>query len=398
MPTPPAPAPAPAPRESAGDARLKVPAGAPAAGTHGLAPYTPPVSILKPVKGLDDEAETNFESFLRQDYPDFEVLFGVSDPADPAIPVIRRLQRTHPERSIRLVVGERRIGTNEKVSNLHHMLGEARHELVVLSDSDMRVGPDYLRNLVAPLAADEVGLTTCLYRGYGADSVAGGLESLIINVDFIPAVLVALRLEGISFALGATMATRKSDLAAMGGLESIADYLADDYQIGNRIHRTGKRIELVNYAIDDLVRRDRWEVFLGRQLRWMKTYRVCRPAGFLGMLLTHGGAFALFLLLANLGATWAANVALATWAIRAVTAFLIAWLYTGDRRTLRYFWLLPVKDLLSFGFWCASFVGDRVTWRGTTYRLLPGGRLEALRPTVEDVPVSVAVPGASDRG
>ncbi|MBI5367033.1 MAG: bacteriohopanetetrol glucosamine biosynthesis glycosyltransferase HpnI [Planctomycetes bacterium] len=369
------------------------PVAAPAAA--GAAPFAPPVSVLKPVKGLDTEAEENFESFLRQDYPDYEIVFGVADREDPVVPWIRRLQRAHPDRAIKLVFSGERLGANEKVSNLAWMLAEARHEIVVISDSDMRVQPDYLAHLVAPLADEQVGLTTCLYRGFGATGIPGGMESLIINADFIPAVLVALKLEGLSFALGATMATRKSNLEAIGGLRAIVNHLADDYELGNRIWKTGKRIELVNHTIDDLVRRDRWEVFAGRQLRWMKTYRICRPGGFLGLLLTYGSTFALFLALANWSAPWAWQVAGATWTLRVLTAFLTVRLYTGDAGTLRWFWLLPAKDLFTFAAWCASFIGDRVTWRGITYRLHPGGTLEPLGAAPAATAPPLPLPGAA---
>jgi ceramide glucosyltransferase len=321
--------------------------------------FTPPVSILKPVKGLDFQAYENFVSFCQQDYPDFELLFGMSDPADPAIPVIERLQHDFPQRSIELLVAQ---GTrsNRKASVLHHLAGQARHELLVVSDSDMRVTPDYLRQVVAPLADEQIGLVTCPYRGEVPFTLTARLEALYVGSTFLPSVIVARKYLDMRFALGATMALRRSDLARIGGFAAVADYLADDYQLGARVAGLGLRVHLSDYIVasvlGDTTFRDQWD----REVRWARCSRVSRTLEYPGLLLTFSTPLAVTLAFvtgfAPLG-WWALLISL-------LVRWLVAWLvagYTGDQVVRRWLIWLPMRDMLSALVWCAGGLGRSVT-------------------------------------
>lgn len=337
--------------------------------------FTPPVSILKPVKGLDPEAYQNFVSFCTQDYPDFELLFGVADPSDPAVPIVRQLQQNFPEHSIRLCVTPS-IGMNRKASILHGLAAQARYETLVISDSDIRVTPDYLRRVVAPLADQNTGLVTCLYRGERALNLTARLEALHMGVTFLPSVLIARRVLSMRFAMGATLALRQRDLARIGGFAAVADYLADDYQIGARIANLGLRVHLSDYIVASVLGattfRDQWD----REVRWIRCARVSRPWEYPGLLLT---------LSTPLAATFTVATGFAPSGWQALTVslllrWLIAWRitgYTGDRESRRWLVWLPLRDLLSAAVWCAGLMRRRVTWRGETFLLTPDGRLQA---------------------
>src|SRR5579863_3937828 len=206
--------------------------------------FTPPLSILKPIYGLDRETYENYASFCLQDYPDYEILFCVSDDQKPAIPVIAELARNFPERTIQLIVGSEPLGVSDKVNKLCRMTRAAAHEIVVVSDSDVRVGPDYLRAIAAPFRDSKVGAVTCLYRGLTDGSLAANLEAFGNSTDFTAGVLMAWLLGDVNFTLGATMATTKTRLAEIGGFESLVDHFSDDYELGNRIAAGGHRVVL----------------------------------------------------------------------------------------------------------------------------------------------------------
>src|SRR5271163_2233632 len=266
----------------------------------------PPVSILKPLKGVDPEIWESFCSHCEQQYPQFELIFGVSDPGDPAVEVVRKLQAKYPAVPIELVVCERALGANIKVSNLAQMLPAARHELLLVNDSDIRVPPDYLRKVMPPLTDSAVGLVTCLYRGVAAPTLGSHIESLGISTDFVPGVLSARFLEkGLHFGLGSTLAFRSRDLEAIGGFEALLDYLADDYELGRRIAATGKRIELSTATVSTFLPAYKLRDFFRHQLRWSRTIRDARRWGYAGMLFTFGLPWAWLTLLAARGAIWA---------------------------------------------------------------------------------------------
>ncbi|HBY98434.1 MAG TPA: hypothetical protein DEP84_31585 [Chloroflexi bacterium] len=338
--------------------------------------FTPPVSILKPVKGLDVQAYQNFASFCQQDYPDFELLFGVSDPDDPVIAVVERLQRDFPHRSIRLSVSPA-TQVNRKASLLHSLTAKARHEVLVVSDSDMRVTRDYLRRVVAPLADEGVGLVTCPYRGERPVTLTAKLEALYMGVTFLPSVLVARKVLSMRFALGATIAVRRRDLARLGGFAAVAEYLADDYQLGARMARLGRRVHLSNYVVTCVLGattfREQWD----REVRWAQCTRVSRPFEFPGMLLTFSTPLAVILGLL----TGFAPLASLSLAISVLLRWLVAWSITGDTANQvvrRWLFWLPVRDMLSALVWCAGAAGRHVVWRGERFRLRSDGRLEPL--------------------
>lgn len=357
--------------------------------------WAPPVTILKPVRGVDPEAYANFASFCRLDYPPdrLQILFGALDPADPALGLAHRLQAEFPHLDIGIVCGgpEALQGLNLKVCNLAALLPAARHDLLVLADSDMRVQPDYLRRAVAPFDSDAwvagfaappppaasppVGLVTCPYRGDQAQSLAAVLEALGIGADFIPSTLVSRAIEGVTFAFGSTIVLPRAVLETLGGFEALAEELADDFRLGNGAHRAGYTVVLSDYVVDDVLGPERFGPMWARRLRWARTVRACRPGGYAGSLVTHGTALALLFLLAMGFAPLGAAIAIGVVTLRLLTAFTIARAYTGDRCVVRFLPLLPLSDLLSFALFVASFCGSRITWRGERFRLLPGGKL-----------------------
>lgn len=332
----------------------------------------PRVSVLKPVRGKDRDFYACIRSHAEQDYPEeFELLFAARDPADPAVEEIRRLAAEFPGRRIEVFFTEREFGPNDKVNGLERLRGEARHEALVVADSDIRVRRDYLRRVVAPLADPAVGLVTCLYRGVPARSLPSVLEALWISTDFQPSVLVA-RLLGVPFALGATLAFRRGSLDRIGGFAPLAAYLADDYRLGTSIRALGLEIALADYVVETVLPQDNWVSSWRRRLRWGRTLRACRPWGYLGVLVT----FALPLSLAALAADrslWPAAAACA--GLRLLAALAVGAARLRDPVALRYFFLIPVADLASFAVWAASWFGRRVVWRGGQFRLDPSGLL-----------------------
>lgn len=329
-----------------------------------------PVSILKPVRGQDPDFYRCIRSHADQDYPEFELLFAVRDPADPAIPEIRRLAGEFPHRRIEIFLTSEDHGPNAKVNGLERLRREARYDLLVVSDSDIRVEADYLRRVTAPLSDPQVGMVTCPYRGVPASGLPSLLEALWISTDFQVSVLVA-RLLGIQFALGATMAFRRADLDRIGDFAPLAVYLADDFWLGQKIHQLGRRIVLSDYVVETVLPPDRWLDSWRHRLRWGRTLRVCRTAGYAGMLITFAVPLA--------AAAW--NV----WPLAAVAVGLrmLAGLWVGrgllgDRLAVRYFWLIPLADLISFAVWAGSLFGRRVAWRGVSFRLHSDGRITPL--------------------
>jgi ceramide glucosyltransferase len=344
----------------------------------------PAVSILKPFKGVDPEIGQSFCSHCEQEYPEFQLIFGVSDPGDPAIEVVRKLQAKYPNLPIELIVCDRVLGANIKVSNLAQMLPAARHELLLVNDSDIRVPPDYLRKVIAPLADASVGLVTCLYGGVASPTarptLGSRLEALGISTDFVPGVLSARFLErGLHFGLGSTLAFRRADLEAIGGFEALLDYLADDYELGRRIASTGKTVELSAATVKTFLPAYTLRQFFRHQLRWSRTIRDARRRGYAGLLFTFGLPWALATLLAARGAAWAWALLAMTFAVRLAVGFVAAEIVLHDRQALRNIVLLPLRDLIAPFVWAASFMGNRVHWRGDVFDL-KDGRLAIAKP------------------
>ena len=333
----------------------------------------PPVSILKPLKGTDPQMYECFRSHCRQDYPTYEIIFGVHDADDPALESVRRLQREFPERNIRLMICNEVLGANVKVSNLAQMLGQAQFDHLVVNDSDIRVGTDYLRQVIAPLSDTKIGMVTCLYRGIAASTVGSHLEALGISTDFCAGVLAARQIErGIHFGLGSTLAFRRSDLQNIGGFESLVDYLADDYELGKRISDLGVKIELSDAIVETYLPPYSLRAFLSHQLRWARGVRDSRAGGYVGLLFTFGVMWSLLLLVASQGAKWAWWIAGISLLLRFAVASLVGRQALQDPQLARNLWLLPIRDLLAVAIWIASFAGHSVTWRGERYELRHG--------------------------
>ncbi|RQW77302.1 MAG: glycosyltransferase, partial [Geobacter sp.] len=242
--------------------------------------FVPPVTILKPVKGMDADSFENFASFCRQNYPRYQIVFAAASSTDPVLPVIERLRADFPDRDIDLVVDGRIHGPNYKVCNLINAYPVAKHDIIIVCDSDIRVGKNYLREVCAPFADPGVGLVTSLYRTSSVHGAATAIEAMGFTSEMVPNVMVALKLEGLSFALGASMAVRRCALEGIGGFASLTDYLADDYHLGNKIHRIGYRVELSDYFVESVMHRESLAAVLSRQLRWARTMRASRPVGY----------------------------------------------------------------------------------------------------------------------
>jgi ceramide glucosyltransferase len=342
----------------------------------------PPVSILKPLKGTDPEMLESFRSHAEQLYPAFELIFGVSNSTDPACEIVRNLQEKYPTHTIKLVVCDHVLGTNIKVSSLAQMLPAATHEILLVNDSDIRVPPDYLQRVIAPLADPQVGLVTCLYHAQFVDTIGSRLEALSIATDFVPGVLSAKFLEnGLRFGLGSTLAFRRADLASIGGFESFVDYLADDYELGRRIAATGKKIELSAAAVTTFLPAYTLREFWQHQLRWSRTIRDARPRGYVGLLFTFGLPWGLATLIASGGATWAWILFALTYAARILVGLLTAARVLDDRQLLRNIFWLPVRDLIAPIIWAAGLIGNRIHWRGDDF-YLKDGRLSKIAPKV----------------
>ena len=342
-----------------------------------LQSFTPPLSLLKPLHGLDRELEENLRSFCLQDYPSFEILYSVREANDPAVAVVRRLEKRFPLIPMRLLVlGEPRY-LNAKVHGLEAMAEAAAHELVIVTDSDVRVSPDYLRRVVAPLTDPKVGMVTCISRGAAGRSLWSHLEALSMNTHFMPGILTAWVLIGIEFSLGPTMVIRKKTVEDLGGFKILGDYLADDFVLGETVAQSGKSVVLAGTVPDHLVCNESLAASLRHRLRWERSSRRSRPAGYVGQLFMH--TFPLALL------TWVAApsgsfVALALVLGSLSMRWLLAWVtcrgVLHDRDYGRHWWLLPIQDLLSFAIWCWAFFGREIEWRGARFRVLRGGKLE----------------------
>jgi ceramide glucosyltransferase len=335
--------------------------------------FNPSVSILKPLRGTDPEMYESFRSHCVQAYPEYEIIFGVSDANDPAIQLVEQLRAEFPQRAIRLMVCGENLGANTKVSNLAQMLREARHECLIVNDSDIRVEPDYLRRVFAPLSDPGVGLVTCVYRGVANSTLGSRLESLGISTDFCPGVLVAQSVEdGIRFGLGSTLAFRRRDLQAIGGFEAFVDYLADDYQMGSRITALGLKVALSGVVVETFLPRYTLRGFLDHQLRWARTIRDCRFWGYAGLGLTFGLPWAALALIFAQGASWAWALLACTAAMRMTVAFVVGKVVLRDRQVLRSLAFIPLRDLFALLVWMVSFAGHKIVWRGDHFKLENG--------------------------
>ena len=327
-----------------------------------------PVSVLKPVRGLDDDFYAAIQSQAMQDHPNFEILFGIADSADPARADIERLIAQFPALSIRLLVCTS-VKPNGKVGALIDLAAAARHPILVVNDSDITVEPDYLRQVTAPLSDASIGLVTCLYRAESRDWPSRW-EALGIATDFAPSTLVAPMVGVSEFGLGSTLAFRRQDLEKIGGFASLADYIADDYQLGARIHQLGRRNLISHVVVSTRLPAGSWRGAIQHQLRWARTIRLSRFGGYLGLPVTFATLWSL--VAALLGHR---EMAIALLAIRLAAAFAGGWLVLRSRDAVRFLWLTPFRDLWGVAIWAAALFGKSVEWRGRRLQLDRHGRI-----------------------
>jgi ceramide glucosyltransferase len=334
--------------------------------------FTPPASILKPVRGLDRNAYENYASFCRLDYPQYEIIFCVSDADDPAIPVIERIVRDNAEREIRLLVGAREIGSSSKVNKLCRLVAEAKYDLLVISDSDVRVGQDYLRDVAAPFADARVGAVTALFRSDTAGSLGATLDAAGSAVEFATNAILARWLEGIRFTIGATMATTKQRLREIGGFEALKNHYVDDHELGSRIAAHGYSIGLAQEPVLLVYPRETLGQFVRHELRWTIGLRNVRPGGHAAMAFTFGLPWTILAALTAPSPTIAWCFVLAYLGLRySVYGVVGAW-GLKDPVARRWWMLAPVRDAVEFGVWVASFFSDKICWRGLEFQVKHG--------------------------
>ena len=332
-----------------------------------------PISILKPLSGVDEGLETNLRSFFAQQYGEFEILFAVHDAADPAIALVEKLRREFPAVPTQLIISGDPPYPNAKVYSLDRMLEAARHEIVVMGDSDVRVSPRLLETLAREFQAERVGLITCPYRAVAGRSLWSEMEALFMNTEFLGGVLVARLLNGMDFALGPTIAVRKSALAQIGGFDFLKDYLAEDFVMGNRVAASGWRVLLSSDVIEHRIGSEKFAPNLHHRLRWLRSTRRSRPLGYIGQVFTNPFAVGL-IVWAIVPAWWPAL--LATALVRAASAWAQAGWVLHDPLTRRYWWAVLPQDVWNFVIWVAGFFGNTVVWRGRTYYVARDGRFE----------------------
>jgi ceramide glucosyltransferase len=331
----------------------------------------PPVSVLKPVHGLEAQLQKNIESFFQQDYPSFEIIFAADDADDAALDVVREVCARYPHIPSRVLV----TGTkwpNPVVYSFHCMAEAAAHDILVTADSDVQVGPHYLREIVPPMLDPQVGLLTCVYRGKNAAGFFSGLTAIGMSVEMTAGVLVANMLEGMKFGLGPTTVVRKDSLAAIGGYAALQDYIAYDFAIGDLIAKAGYRVVLSRNVIDHVVNQKSFRRMWQNQLRWAQTTRYSRPKGHFGSGLIFAVPYGLlgFIAAAGLG-HWIFGALLLAWSIvnRLLEAWLVGWTVVRDPEIRRAPWLYPLRDLLGFAVWFASYLNLRYVWRDSRFEL-----------------------------
>jgi ceramide glucosyltransferase len=347
-----------------------------------LAEFSPPVSLLKPVHGVDFASKINFESFCRQNYPEYEILFCVNDLQDPAVPLIQQAIKNFPKLPIRILSNARKLGSNQKVNNLILLAREAKHEIIVQSDGDVRVSPDYLQNVVAEFADKSVGVVSCFYRGVAEKNFWAELEAVGAASDFFAGALVANLPCKVTFALGASVATTKTWLTKIGGYEALADLLADDYEIGNRVHKAGGKALLSREAVWTMYPAQTLKSFWEHQVRWARTVRLVRPASFFGLVVTHGLLWSVIAAIVAPAAWIGAGFVAAYLVLRLLMAWVVGVWGVQDEVLRRRLWLVPVRDAIHFAVWLAGFTSNHVRWGGVEYAI-EGGRMREVE-TVKD--------------
>jgi ceramide glucosyltransferase len=343
---------------------------------------------------MEPGLEQHLKSFFEQHYPSYEIIFGARREDDPALGVVRRISALYPSVPVKIVVAGEPWAPNAKVCSLVKMYEWASHDYMIVSDSDVSVGPNYVADVVQPLLNSDNGMVTCLYRGQPTSGMWSKLEALGMSVEMTAGAIVANLLEGMKFALGPTMAVRRDALEAIGGFEVLADFCSDDYVLGSEVAASGRRVVMSHHVIDHVVINRDFSCSMQHQIRWMKSTRCSRPLGHAATALTFAMPFGLLALVAGaFSHQWVLGIGLfaAAWLNRVMLSIAAGWGVVEDRRALRLAWLYPLRDLLGFVFWCASYTGREIVWRGEWYRLEDCGRMVAvsssatsLLPTVDE--------------
>jgi len=334
--------------------------------------FAPGVSILKPLRGTDPEMYEAFRSHCLQDYPEYELLFGVGDLSDPAVELVKRLQSEFPTHQIRLVHCPTLLGANGKVSNLAHQLKQTRYDYLIVNDSDIRVPPDYLLRVLAPFADPKIGMVTCLYRGIPGHTLGSRLEAIGIDTDFGPSVLAARVVQGVKFGLGSTLVFRRDDVERIGGFEALVDYLADDYQLGARIAGLGKQVIVSDLVVDHHLPDYSLSEFFHHQTRWARAIRDSRKLDYIGLAATFGVPWALLTVAFAAGRAWSLILLLVALALRFFMGAAITNQVLRQPLSVLDYLLIPVRDVAALFVWIASFAGHTIHWRGLKFRLKQG--------------------------
>ena len=342
---------------------------------------SPAITLLKPLKGRDAETEACLRSWFLQEYSaSVQILFGVAGANDPVCALVAELISEHPKADATLVICSESLGPNAKISTLIQLERQAKNEILIISDADVRVPVDFLATAVQPLENAEVGLVNCFYRLANPSTLAMQWEAIAINSDFWSQVLQSRTLKPLDFALGAAMATRREQIKQIGGFESLVDFLADDYQLGNKIARAGKQIVLSPIVVECWESPMNWKRVWSHQLRWARTIRVCQPAPFFFSILSNATLWPVLFsaaLLAEHHRIWFVPISIFL-PVRIQAALKMQEWLTRDLRHYAWFWLVPIKDLLNAAIWLLAFVGNKIEWRGEKFRVLPGGKLERI--------------------
>ena len=341
----------------------------------------PGVTILKPVRGLEKNQEQNLRSACLQDYPEFQVVFSVQDPDDPALPLLKKIGQAFGSKRVSVVIGNRRVGPNGKINNLLGALPYAQYDTLVISDSDVRLKPDYLKAIIAPLADPNVGCVCTLYKATHADRWFEKMELLTLNADFVPSVIFASVTGASKFCLGSSVALRCSSLKEIGGFETLADYLTEDYEMGRRLWTSGKRVAVVPYFVETVVDLEKASRWWNHQVCWDQKTRAAQPAGFFATLLIRSVPFALLFAASRLADAGGLLVLGGVMGLRLATAAVILGWGLQDREGLRNLALLPLRDLTSIISWLLAFTKKTVSWRGAELMLGHDGRLTSREGT-----------------
>ena len=355
--------------------------------------FLPPVSLFKPLHGAEPNLEDHLESFFQQDYPQYEIIFGARVSADPGLQAARSVAARYPQIPVKFVLTGEPWHVNAKVSTLELMEKAARNDVFIVSDSDVRVSGEYIRDVVAPFADPKVGAVTCLYRGVAAKGLWSKLEAAGMSIEMSAGVLVADLMEGMQFTLGPTMAVRRECVREIGGFGRLGSYCADDFVLGNEIAANGHRVVLSTHAIDHVVLNTGFADSQKHQIRWMRSTRFSRPKGHFGTCLTFSVPFGLIAAIAAAALhhpVLALGLLAYSVATRAVMALLVGALVVRERHLIRTVLLYPLRDLLGFVYWAASYGSSEIVWRNQVYRLAAGGLMVAPSDELEHEPALTA--------